>query len=154
MQLSRIGEIVKECWEGIPEHFSNALLDEFVIMPNHMHGITILVDQVGTRYAVSQLHTVPQPGQLHAKKIFPRRGEQFGKPISGSLSTIIRSFKSAASKRIHSEGFPTFAWQSRFYEHIIRDGQDLDRIRNYIANNVSRWSEDNENHETDAAKAS
>ena len=49
MLLSRIGEIVKECWEGIPEHFSNALLDEFVIMPNHMHGIIILVDQVGTR---------------------------------------------------------------------------------------------------------
>jgi len=143
MLLSRIGEIVKECWEGIPGHFPRAALDQYVIMPDHMHGIIALVDQVGTRHAVSRL-----------EKILPPRSEQFGRPVSGSLSTIIRSFKSAASKRIHSEGFSTFAWQSRFYEHIIRDGRDLDRIRNYIADNVSKWSEDNENHESHAANAS
>ena len=132
MRLSRIGEIVKECWEGIPKHFPGSRLDEFVIMPDHMHGIVILVGPrhpVGTRHAVSQL-----------EKTSPRSCEQFGKPVSGSLSTIIRSFKSAASKRIHSEGCSAFAWQSRFYEHIIRDAQDLDRIRKYIANNPTRWS--------------
>jgi putative transposase len=130
MELTRIGEIVKECWEGIPKHFPNAVLDEFVIMPDHMHGIIILV---GARHAVPQLEI---PG-----------GEKFGKPICGSLSTIIRSFKSAASNRIHSEGYSAFAWQSRFYEHIIRDGRDFDRIRKYIANNVSKWTEDKENSE-------
>jgi len=147
VELTRIGEIVKECWEGIPKHFSNAVLDEFVIMPNHVHGIVILVDRVGTRHAVSQ---PAAESQLHAlpQLEIPSR-EQFGKPVCGSLSTIMRSFKSAASKRIHSEGYSAFAWQSRFYEHIIRDGRDGDRIRKYIANNVSKWSEDKENPEHD-----
>jgi putative transposase len=133
MRLTRIGEIVEECWEEIPEHFSNTLLDEFVVMPNHMHGIIVLV---GTRHAVSRL-----------EEISPPSGERFGGPVSGSLSTIIRSFKSAASHRIHSEGFPTFCWQARFYEHIIRGGADLDRIRRYITNNPKKWSEQSENSE-------
>jgi REP element-mobilizing transposase RayT len=138
VELTRIGEIVKECWEGIPKHFSNAVLDEFVIMPNHMHGIVILV---GTRKSVGTRHAVSQ------RVITPPSGEQFGNPIRGSLSTIIRSFKSAASNRIHSEGYSAFAWQSRFYEHIIRDAEDHGRIRKYIAGNVSKWFEDKENPE-------
>jgi REP element-mobilizing transposase RayT len=145
MHLSRIGEVVKECWEEIPEHFSHARLDEFAIMPNHMHGIIILV---GTRHAVSQPYAVSQ-----REKISPPSFGQFGKPICGSLSTIIRSFKSAASNRIHSEGYSAFAWQRNYYEHIIRDGHDLDRIQRYIANNVSKWSEDKENPESDSMKS-
>ncbi|MCX6135269.1 MAG: hypothetical protein NTU47_15805 [Ignavibacteriales bacterium] len=141
IRLSTIGEIVKGCWEEIPGHFPHATLDQFVIMPDHMHGIIVLVDQVGTRPAVSR-----------QKNVLPRRCEQFSRPVSGSLSTIIRSFKSASSKRIHSEGCSTFAWQSRFYEHIIRDGQDLGRIRMYIMNNVSKWFEENENPGNDLAK--
>jgi putative transposase len=139
MHLTRIGEIVEECWEDIPKHFSNAVLDEFVIMPNHVHGVVILV---GARHAVPQL------------EIPPSDEERFGKPVCGSLSTIIRSFKSAASNRIHSEGYSAFAWQRNYYEHIIRDGNDLDRIRKYIADNVTKWSEDKENPANDRPKSS
>ncbi|HTY36402.1 MAG TPA: transposase, partial [Bacteroidota bacterium] len=70
--------------------------------------------------------------------------EQFSKPVAGSLSTVIRSFKSAASNRIHAEGYTDFAWQSRFYEHIIRGGSELDRIRAYIARNVEAWAKRHE----------
>ena len=133
VRLSRIGEIVKQCWEGIPKHFSNAMLDEFIIMPNHLHGIVILV---GTRHAVSQPITSSQ-----REKIPLQMGEEFGKPICGSLSTIMRSFKSAAANRIHSKGYPEFAWQSRFHDHILRDTYDLDRVRRYMRNNPTRWFE-------------
>lgn len=135
VKLSRIGEIAKECWEEIPKHFPNAALDEYVIMPNHVHGIIILGNPVGTRHAVSQRDTAPQ---LHAVS----QRERFGKPVPGSLSTIMRSFKSAASKGIHSKGYSAFAWQSRFYEHVIRNAKDLDRIRNYILDNPCTWSKD------------
>jgi REP element-mobilizing transposase RayT len=131
VKLSRIGKIVKECWEGIPKHFSHAMLDEFVIMPDHLHGIIILV---GTRHAVSQPLASSQ-----REEISLQTGEEFGRPICGSLSTIMRSFKSAASNRIHSEGYPEFAWQSRFYDHILRDARDLERVRRYIRNNPTRW---------------
>jgi putative transposase len=140
MLLSEIGNIATTCWMEIPLHFPNVLLDEFVIMPDHMHGIVILGNRkkegenvrrghtVGTRHAVSQRES--------------QRFREFGRPEVGSLSTIIGSFKSAVSKRAHVEGYSTFAWQSRFYEHIIRDGDDYARIRNYILENVMRWSEE------------
>ena len=67
---------------------------------------------------------------------------RFGKPIPGSLSTIVGSFKSAVSKEVHSAGFKSFAWHSRFYDHIIRDGKDLDRIRQYIIDNPMNWEND------------
>ena len=135
VKLSRIGEIAKKCWEEIPKHFPNAGLDEYVIMPNHIHGVIILDNPVGTRLTVGIEHAV---GTRHAVS----QHERFGKPICGSLSTIIRSFKSAASNRIHSEGYSAFAWQSRFYEHIIRNGRDLDRIRKYILDNPCNWTKD------------
>jgi len=123
--LSRMGEIVKECWEAIPKHFPSARLDEYCIMPDHMHGIVALVESVRTRHAVSQRYDTL---------------ERFSHPVAGSLSTIIRSFKSAASKQIHSEGDTSFAWQSGFYEHVITGTRDLDRIRKYIMNNPCRWA--------------
>lgn len=137
VKLSRIGEIAKECWERIPQHFSNAGLDEYVIMPNHVHGVIVLTDLVGTRHAVSS-----QEARSRQENTSVQCAEHFSKPVCGSLPTIIRSFKSAASKRIHEAGFPSFAWQSRFYEHVIRGDRDLDRIRAYILENPSNWFND------------
>jgi putative transposase len=86
MRLNPLGQIVQECWLAIPDHFPHALLDEFVIMPNHLHGIIVLQEMensVGARH-------VPR-----------RRREEFGKPVPGSIPTIVRSFKSAATKHIN-----------------------------------------------------
>jgi putative transposase len=132
VRLSSVGEIVRDCWRQIPDHFGNARLDEYVIMPNHVHGVVMIEEPlVGTRHAVS-----PQSKINHL--------EAFAKPVHGSLSTIMRSFKSAASRKIHEAGHWPFAWQSRFYEHIIRDGKDLDRIREYIRENPLNWEIDEE----------
>jgi len=130
VRLNQMGHIVRECWLAIPDHFPHAMLDEFVVMPNHVHGIIVLngTENVGAR------HAVPLP-------------EQFGKPIPGSIPTIIRSFKSAVTKRINDHrgtpGVPV--WQRNYYEHIIRNEDDLEAIRRYIACNPLRWHLDREN---------
>ena len=104
MLLNEYGEIVMKCWEAIPIHFPHVETDKFIIMPNHVHGIVFMV---GARHAVP-LRTI---------------GEQFAKPVSGSLPTLIRSFKSAVTKSINTfrntPGTPV--WQRNYYEHIIRD---------------------------------
>jgi len=67
---------------------------------------------------------------------------KFGKPIPGSLSTIIGSFKSAVTKAADLAGRKDFGWHGRFFDHIIRDGKDLDRIRKYILDNPANWVND------------
>lgn len=127
--LNRLGEIVHDILVDIPNHFPGVKLDEFIIMPNHVHGIIVI--SVGTRHVVSlQNHT-----------------EQFGKPTVGSIPTIIRSFKSAATKRINeSRNTPGRAvWQTRYHDHIIRDEKSLFQIRRYIRNNPLNWAMDEEN---------
>jgi REP element-mobilizing transposase RayT len=66
-------------------------------------------------------------------------------PQSNNLSAIIRGFKGATTKNIHAVGFAEFKWQSRFYDHIIRDEMELNRIRKYIINNPSKWKNDRNN---------
>jgi len=110
-----IGTIVQKCWEEIPQHFPNVELDQFVVMPNHLHGIIIITHR---RDAACRVPTA-------MKNIF-------GPLQPGSLSTIIGSFKSASTRLIRRDTtcrVPTFAWQNRFYEHVIRNEKEMDRIR-------------------------
>ena len=96
----------------------------------YVHGIIVLHEHVGTQHAVSLQ-------------------ERFGKPVSGSLSTIVRSFKSAATKRInemHLKGDMPL-WQSRYYDRIIRGEKELQNIRDYIVNNIIAWAFDKEHAE-------
>jgi REP element-mobilizing transposase RayT len=73
--------------------------------------------------------------------------ERFGQPIAHSLPTVIRSFKPAVSKRINERrdipGVPV--WQRNYYEHIIRNDDELNRIREYITSNPAQWETDAEN---------
>ena len=75
--------------------------------------------------------------------------ESFGKPISGSIPTIIRLFKSAVTREIKRLDYPFFysVWQRNYYEHIIRNENELNLIREYIQNNPLRWQYDRENLE-------
>jgi len=127
MRLNDAGLAVAQCLQAIPVHFPQVELDEFVVMPNHLHGI-IVIDRRGTACRA----------QVE---------ESFGRPIAGSLATIIRSFKSAVTKRINqlrdNPGAPV--WQRNYYERVIRDEQELNGIRQYIAGNPAKWEED-ENH--------
>ncbi len=130
MILNEFGNVAQQCWLEIPQHFKHVKLDAYVIMPNHVHGIIFIV---GSRH-----HNV---GARHA---VPLQFEQFGKPVPGSIATIIRSYKSAVSKQINqirqTPGMPV--WQRNYYEHIIRNEMDLHRIRQYIMNNPKNWEMD------------
>jgi len=126
MQLSEFGKIADECWRAIPKHFSNVELSAHVIMPNHAHGIIVITDGRGTIYRA--------PTQ-----------EQFQKPVMGSIPTIIRTYKAAVTRRIGREHNVTGIWQRNYYEHIIRNHEDWDRIHRYIESNPSMWVEDEEN---------
>lgn len=134
MILSPIGEIACEYWLQIPQHtIGNVELDAFIVMPNHVHGILILQPLE---------HLDKQQFILDSKMnststIFSQRS-----PKAGSLSAMIRSYKAAISAWCSRNGYVDFAWQSRFYEHIIRDEQTLAKIRSYIENNPYLWNQD------------
>jgi len=130
MQVNDYGKIVIECWNDIPKHFRDIQLDEFVVMPNHIHGILMILDCRGT---ACRAPTV----------------ERFGKPVVNSLPTIVRSFKSAITNRINKlRRTPGAAiWQRNYYEHIIRNEYKLNKIRQYIQNNPLSWHLDRENPE-------
>ncbi len=137
MRLNEFGEMVHECWQAIPDHFPHAMLDEFVIMPNHVHGIISIVDAAIVDN-VGATHASP----LKSASSLPPRG-----PKQKSIGAIVGSFKSAVTKRINeyrnTPGAPV--WQRNYYEHIIRNEESLNRIRQYIADNPARWTFDREN---------
>ncbi|NQT24129.1 transposase [candidate division KSB1 bacterium] len=124
MQLNELGEVVQNCWDEIPNHYTNTETDAFIVMPNHVHEILFINNNVGTRHAVSL--------------------RKFGNPIPNSLSTIVGGFKSAATRRINQQrNTPnTPVWQRNFYDHIIRDEDDLSNIRDYIVYNALKWESD------------
>lgn len=131
--LNDIGKITDDYWKQIPLHFKNVTLDKFIIMPNHIHGIIYIKDyspKIRRDVALQRLY------QYKGKKI----NMCIKSPQPGSLPTIIRSFKSACTKTINMK-FPSkkFAWQSRYYEAIIKDKKQLQQIRNYIQTNPQNY---------------
>ena len=124
VRLTPMGKIAKQCWDEIPKHFLNVELDEHVVMPNHIHGIIVLNDH-------------GRDVQLNVPtRLSPRRG---------SLSVIIRTYKAAVTTECRDKKYSEFRWQSRFYDHVVRDGQNLDRIREYIIENPIKWYLDENN---------
>jgi putative transposase len=122
MYLNNYGKIARRCWQEIPKHFQNVMIDLYIIMPNHIHGIIWLCDQVVdvTERHASLLHLQKSNGQQIIKK--PK------------LHTVIGSFKSAVSRQINLlDGHSSRSfWQKSFYEHIVRDDISLNKIRKYI----------------------
>ena len=135
MRRNAPGEVAARCWAEIPDHFPNVALDEWVVMPNHLHGIVLMP---GTATAA-----VPLPDALPLR----HAPERFATPVAGSVPTILRSFKSAVTREINQcLGTPGAAvWQRGYFEHVVRDEASLARIRNYIASNPQRWDSDPEN---------
>ena len=131
MIRNELGKIAHNFWFEIPSHHGNVSIDEFIIMPDHVHGIlrlTDIEDVVETLHATS-LRKESNSNSGYYKGISPKKG---------SLSTIIRSYKSAVTREIHKHRSPSFAWQSRYYDHIIRTETDLDDLREYIHLNPER----------------
>ena len=132
MRLSHIGQIARKCWADIPDHFPNVELDEYEVMPNHMHGIVRVKSRVGTRRRGVQLNA---PTEDHSRL----------SPKKGTLSVILRTYKAAITTLCREQGFTYFGWLQGFHDHIIRNQGDLNRIRKYIRDNVKNWEADEEN---------
>lgn len=129
MKLNDLGKVIEEEWIKTKVIRSNVDLDKFVIMPNHFHGIPIVKDVETSRRDVS------------------KESETGHRPVStqlkpNSLGSIIGQFKSVCTKRIYKLGYRNFLWQKGFYDHIIRNENDLGRIRTYIQNNPLKWELD------------
>jgi putative transposase len=162
MRLNWTGKLVKREWERLANRFPNIELDEFIVMPNHVHGIILIIDP--GRGTAGKYENDDQESSRRAptnqnddQTIYPRaptlsrraptNHEQFGKPVPGSIPTIIRSFKSAVSLRVNrsrnSPGAPI--WQRNYFERVVRNQNELERIRAYIHHNPSQWVDDPEN---------
>ncbi len=157
MRLNAVGQIAQKCWLEIYDHFPRVELDEFVIMPDHVHGILILNgiekrrDAAPPRLKIEnekEMYLNHQNGQRD--EAVPRLYNQAGaknlsvlSPEPGSLSVIIGSFKSAVTRMVRQQE-PSwhFSWQPRFYDRIIRSDRELDAIRMYIRNNPQQWELD------------
>lgn len=118
---SALGKLAKQKWLSIPFHHVGVELDEFVIMPNHVHGILLLP------------HKEWQTN--------PKRLNQFVSPVAGTLGSIVRSYKASVSKAAAEIGY-SFAWQRRYWDHVIRHNQALLSIREYIWQNPLNWAWD------------
>ena len=126
MKLSGIGNIVSDCWRDVPNHFPGIELSEFIVMPNHIHGII--------RIPARARHAVPLP--RHAERV-----EAFGSPRAVSVPTIVRSFKSAVSQRARKLLGQASAriWQRNYFERVIRNEREFHKVRHYIAQNPACW---------------
>jgi putative transposase len=111
MNLSPIGDIIRDLWAGIADYQSGLEIDQYVVMPNHIHGIIVITEKTES----------------------PCRG-------------LINQTPTYA---IHKRGFIDFSWQRNYYEHIIRNERELNKIQKYIMNNPRKWDLDRENPRSD-----
>ena len=138
----RIKEIVRSYWQEIPRHFNNVRLGEWVIMPNHIHGIIEIIQSnpgVETLHATSLRKLTKRSDNSKNNKFY-----SLISPKSGNLAVIIRSFKSAVSRKCRRLNLE-FVWQTRFYDHIIVDEREYYLVEEYIRNNSENWQYDQYN---------
>ena len=119
--LSPEGKAVAEEWQKIPRDCLRVILDEWIVMPDHMHGILVFQGQ-------------PTKEQSQ---------EETSRLLSQSLGTAVGQFKAKSTKRLRMDlKRPDFAWQPRFHDTILREPADLERVRAYIRANPSSWKPD------------
>ena len=160
MSLSKMGEIANRFWFEIPQQFSFVRLDEFVVMPNHVHGILeIAQPRRDAIYRVSPDLTNNTMDNAMNQDVMNRvsTGGATGvsNPMVGqdSLSSVIRWYKGrVAFESRQIESAVPFAWQTRFHDRIIRDESECNRIRQYVRDNLSNWLYDEENKPADNEK--
>ena len=169
MQLTDIGRIAHQCWAEIPIHFPHAALDEFIIMPDHMHGIIFIFGDeeqggvqlnaptgmnlptstnsltnsnapTGMNYPTSMVSTQ----NANPQKDHTRKDNYYSQisPRKKTLSVIVRTYKAAVTRLCRENNFHHFAWQRNYYDHIIRNERQLIVVCKYIINNPKRWWSD------------
>jgi REP element-mobilizing transposase RayT len=116
-RTTEAGDVVKKILDSLPDRFSFVDVDASVVMPNHIHAIILLGEP-----------------------------DRTGKPnVPSQLGWIVRTLKAASTRLIRKASLENFAWQRDYYDHIVRNEPELQRIREYIEANPARWDEDPEN---------
>ena len=143
MRLSALGEIVGEEWKRSGDVRHELTMDAFVVMPNHVHGIVTITDETD---AVGASGARPGRGAGAIAANRATAGRPYGPPRK-SVSAFVAGFKSSATRRINAlrgtQG--ALVWQRNYYEHIVRDEDDYNRIVAYIEDNPRRWADDEYN---------
>ncbi|MBD3311050.1 MAG: transposase [Candidatus Magasanikbacteria bacterium] len=151
MVLNKVGLIAHNFWLEIPNHFCHVFLDEFVIMPDHVHGIILIDGGHDSGVAMQRRHNNHNSAmqRRHNNEIPLQHYNQTQKnqymskisPKPGSIPTIIRSYKSICTRTINklNGGAVNFSWQSLYHDHVIRDKFALNQIRKYIRENPINW---------------
>ncbi len=147
MVLNGAGKMVKKAWNELPKFYRDVLTDQFQIMPNHVHGVIVITGNEPHQAAVG---TGPCA--------CPKKGQPRGVVPTLSLSDIVHRFKSWTTHQYFAgmgkkewESLGGKLWQRSFHDHIVRDDDDLNRVREYIQNNPLRWALDAENPDNRAA---
>jgi putative transposase len=144
--LSPAGKIVAEEWQHTPVLRPSVSLDEWQVMPNHLHGILVIENT--DRPPVETARWAVSRGAVSKPETFQRNvSTAKGGLRAGSLGSIVGQFKSVCTKRIWTAGARDFRWQTRFYDRIVRNQGELERIREYIHTNALRWACDRYNPE-------
>jgi putative transposase len=144
-RLNGTGQVIERWWVELNHKFSMVDTDEFVVMPNHFHGIIVIADvRVGADLRVGPA-SEGRGGNT-------TEGAHIGAPLPVSLPRIVQWFKTMTTneyirgvKQLGWTGFPGRLWQRNYYEHAIRTQESLDRIRRYILENPANWEFDHEN---------
>jgi|SRR5215208_726006 len=156
MILNQAGKMIEEQWNALPERFPNIELDASQVMPTHFHGIIVIV---GAAFMAAPSLVVADEANM---EITLENGAGIGSEVSRrpgagtspapTLGDIVGAFKSITTneyiKGVDNKNWPRFnkrLWQRNYYEHVIRDEADLNRIRDYIQSNPANWDEDEEN---------
>ncbi len=133
MVLNAAGDMVRKVWDELHVNYQGIETDQFIIMPNHVHGIVLL----NTGPAHNRRGLINQT-PTSMKWIMMKNPDQI-------LGKIIRHFKAKSSKQIRDRGLNHFQWQRNYHDRIIRNEKELINIREYIRNNPQRWDRDTEN---------
>ena len=124
--LNELGNRANEFWLEIPKHFHNVVIDQYVIMPNHIHGIIGIIDDFFLKKS-----------SVGVQYIEPRLSK-FQGTVKGSIGSIIRSYKASVTRWANLKEF-RFKWQRNYYDRIIRTEKELENIRGYIFYNPLKW---------------
>jgi len=136
MQLNAAGKTAVRCWHEIPNHFPHVQLDTFVVMPNHVHGIWVIED-IGKDNRAKDF----SPLQRRTKIQGPN-AKQRPRGTSKTLGSVVRGFKIGVTKWMRKHTTVFEVWQRNYWEHIIRDEPEMNRIREYIKTNPKKWETD------------
>ena len=145
MRLNDVGQMVQDVWNDLPARYPDVETDGFVVMPNHVHGIIVIV-------GAPLVGALPLVGAHFPGTMNHDTEKRAGTRPAPTLGDAVGAFKSIATHQytdgVKQKNWPSFngrLWQRNYYEHIIRSEEEMNRIREYIINNPLKWEYDENN---------